>query len=284
MTTRPIESIEPADCFVRAMHLANEVELIRREMGRPADARPPITVTGASPRECWFQALATFRKADRLCHEIANDPTASVPHAPPIGDIKPGHVLAVIEASARELDETKKALGIPEHRDPPARDPAKQPSDVFGALATVNRQINRLLERPFSPADVFQQVSFAVAYAARLPGSTLPAEPAFVRGKRPVDCYQRLAACLDAARTLVRRAGHAVIDRPSGPGDELEVLPSDVFDMATLVLGEVAFLHALNPDPNPPYPFEGNTPGRKLPSHVFQLAGVLEQQLAQLAR
>jgi hypothetical protein len=43
--------IPPADCFVRASHLAKEVELIRREMGRPSETRPPVTVSGASPRE-----------------------------------------------------------------------------------------------------------------------------------------------------------------------------------------------------------------------------------------
>jgi uncharacterized lipoprotein YmbA len=62
------------------------------------------------------------------------------------------------------------------------------------------------------------------------------------------------------------------------------VLPSDVYDLAALVLGEIVFLHAQKPDSNPPYPFEGGPSGRKLPSHVWQLAGVLEQQLQQLTR
>jgi hypothetical protein len=52
--------------------------------------------------------------------------------------------------------------------------------------------------------------------------------------------------------------------------------------MATLVLGEVAFLHAVHENAAAPYPFEGNEPGRKLPSHVWQLAGVLEHQLQAL--
>lgn len=283
MAQRTIESIEPSDCFVRATQLAAEVDLIRKEMGRAPDPRPAIKVTGASPRECWFQALAVFRKADRLCHEIANDPTASVPHAPPIRDLKPGHVLQVIDATMRELEETKQALRITERAEAPAREASRQPSDVFSALANANRQINRVLERPFTPADVFQQVSFAIAYAARLTGEPPPADPAFVRAKRPGDCFQRLAGCLELSRALIKKAGHPVIDNLALP-DQDSILPSDVYDIASLVLGQVAFLHALAPDPNPPYPFEGNTPGRKLPSHCFQLIGVLEQQLQQLAR
>jgi hypothetical protein len=281
MSTASIESIEPPDCYRRAVQLAADVEEVRREMGRPAEARPPVTVRGASPRECWFQALALFRKTDRLCQEIAGDPVAPVPHAPPIGQIRPGHVLMVIEAAGRELDEVKQSLDIAERHDPPARDASKTPSDVFGVLATANRQINLLLARPFAPADVYQQVSLAVAYTARLIGAEPPAAPAFARGKRPSDCYDRLRSCLELVRARIKAAGQPVIEHAPEPGDS--TVPSDVYDLASLVLGEVAFLHALQPDPNPPYPWEGNAPGRKLPSHVYQLAGVLEQQLRQLA-
>jgi hypothetical protein len=286
MTTpsKSIDSVEPADCYQRAAQLAADIELIRHEMGRPTEARPAVTATGVSPRECWFQALSVFRKADRLCQDIARDPTAAIPHAPPLHAIKPGHVLAVIDAAGRELDEVKRALGITERRDPPAREASRTPSDVFAMLATVNRQINLLLERPFTPADVYQHVALAVAYAARLGKQEPPAPPAFVRGKRPADCYDKLSSCLEAARALVRRAGQPVIEKAPAAGGVEAVLPSDVYDLAALVLGEVAYLHALGSDPNPPYPFEGNVPGRKLPAHVWQLSSLLEQQLQHLAR
>ncbi|MCE9575066.1 MAG: hypothetical protein K8W52_18085 [Deltaproteobacteria bacterium] len=281
--SRSIDAIEPADCHARARVLAADVEGIRHEMGRPAEGRAAVAVTGASPRECYFQALAVFRKADRLCQEIVGDPIASIPHGPPISAIRPGHVLAVIDAALRELAEVRRALGLPASA-APARDPAATPSDVFGVLATANRQINLLLERPFRPADCYQQVALAVAYAARLTGGEPPPAPMLERGLRPADCYDRLLVCLEATRAAVRHAGQPVIDHAPARGEPAQVLPSDVYDLASLVLGEVAFLHALRPDPNPPYPFEGNAPGRKLPSHVHQLAGVLHAQLVQLTR
>ena len=277
-----MSEVLPADCFARAAHLAGMVELVRREMGRPSENRPPAAVTGASPRECWFQALAVFRKADRLCGEVAGDPAASVPHAPPLTEIKPAQVLQVIDAAVRELAEVKSTLDVPERIDTPARDTAKTPSDVYGALATLNRQINLLLTQPFTPADVFQQLSLAVAYAARLGAEAKPSP--FQRGKRPADCYERLTQCLELARALVGKAGQPVIAAAPRAGDAEAVVPSDVYDLASLVLGEVAYLHALEKNAPPPYPFEGNVPGRKLPSHVWQLAGTLEQQLTQLGR
>jgi len=272
----------PADCFARATHLAGIVELVRREMGRPTDSRGPAVVTGASPRECWFMALAVFRKADRLCAEIAGDPPASVPHAPALDQLEPAHVLQVIDAAVREVSEVQRALHIEERAETPARDAAKTPSDVYGALATLNRQINLLLTQPFTPADVFQQLALAVAYAARLGAEAKPSP--FQRGKRPADCYERLTQCLERARGLVAKTGQPVIAAAPKAGDAQTVVPADVFDLASLVLGEVAYLHALKKNVAPPYPFEGNSPGRKLPSHVWQLAGTLEQQLTELGR
>jgi hypothetical protein len=284
MSTKAIESIEPPDCYLRAVQLTAAVERIRFAMGRPVDRRPAVTVSGASPRECWFQALAVFRKADRLCQELAGDPLATIPHAPPMNAIRPGHVLAVIDAAIRELDEVQRVLGIEARGDDAPRDSARTPSDVFGALATANRQINLLLERPFSPADVYQQVSLAISYLARVENVEPPPASPFVVGKRPADCYDRLLGCVPMLRRAIEATGQPVIDRTPQAGDAETVLPSDVYDLATLVLGEAVFLHAQRPDANPPYPFEGHASGRKLPSHVWQLVGVLEQQLQRLAR
>jgi hypothetical protein len=289
-TKKAARKIEPPDCYVRAQQLAGDVELIRQEMGRPQDRRPAPVVKGAAPREVYFQALSLFRKADRLCYEITGDQLASIPHAPPISAIEPADVLGVLDAAMREVDETKQRLGITESAKEPKRDASKVPSDVFAACLGVTRQLNLLLERPFAPGDVYQQVSLAVAYAGRLLAAfpsidTHPDLPAFKRRQRPADCYDRLASCVAMLQKVVGRSGLQVMQQaPERPGDGNEVVPGDVYDIASLALAEVAFLHAHQADTNPPYPFEANAPGRKLPSHVFQLAGVLETQLNALAK
>jgi hypothetical protein len=284
-TKKASRKIEPPDCYARAQLLAAEVELIRQEMGRPQDRRPAPVVKGAAPREVYFQALSLFRKADRLCYEITGDQLASIPHAPPIASIEPGDVLGVLDAAHREISETKARLGIHEDAKEPKRDASKTPSDVFAACLSVTRQLNLLLERPFAPGDVFQQVSLAVAYAGRLLAAfpnidTTPDLPAFKRRQRPADCYDRIAGVVTNLQKVIARSGlNALQQAPERPGDVNEVVPGDVFDIASLALAEVAFLHAHQGDANPPYPFEANLPGRKLPSHVFQLAGVLESQV-----
>jgi hypothetical protein len=275
---------EPADCLVHARHLGATVERLRVELGRPRDPRPALTVAGASPRECWFAALALHRRAARLAEEHGGDPSAALPHPPPVDQIRPGHVLQVIQAACDHLAEVRRAVGGGETDDGPSRNSASTPSDVLGVLLSAGRQLDRLLARPLSPGDVFEQVALAVAYASRLTGSEPLAAPAFERAKAPSDCYQALAGVFDAARALIRRAGKPVLDAAPPAGEPAQIVPSDCFDLATLVLGELAFLHALAPDANPPAPYELVRAGRKLPAHVFQQVGALRAQVDRLAR
>jgi hypothetical protein len=153
-------------------------------------------------------------------------------------------------------------------------------------VVDVNRQLNLLLERPFAPGDTFQQLSLAMAYADRLLAGFADAGPIaeapFERRRRPADVFARLAACIGTLRAIVTRSGLTMIELMPAAGGPDEIVPADVFDAASLVLAEVSFLHAHRVDPNPPYPFEANAPGRKLPAHCFQLASTLGAKLGRL--
>jgi hypothetical protein len=281
---KPIDSVEPADCYVHAAHLAAVVEQLRHDLGRHADARPAVKVTGASPRECWFAALAVHHKAARLAAEWGADPSTPIEHAPPVDKIMPGHVLQLIDGARRHVDAVHK-LACHGHADAaPERISSHTPSDVFGVLATLSRQLDRLLERPTTPGEVYQQVTLALCYAERLCGDHAHAPPAFEAGKLPSDCLDRIHQALDATRALIKKGGHPVIEHGSLAGEPAHVRPSDCYDLATLVLGEVAFLHALAPDANPPAPYEHTGVGHKLPSHVYQLAGALTATIARISK
>src|SRR5690348_16771131 len=47
-----------------------DIELIRLEMGRPRDARVPMHVRDASPREVYYHAQTIHRKVSQLCVEL----------------------------------------------------------------------------------------------------------------------------------------------------------------------------------------------------------------------
>ena len=62
--------------------------------------------------------------------------------------------------------------------------------------------------------------------------------------------------------------------------DDFTIQPSDVFDLATLLVSDLTFLYGTLKDvpPIPSVPF----PGRKFPSHVYQESGVLLDHLRAL--
>jgi hypothetical protein len=272
-----LEEVLPAHCHARARRLLAEVTLIRDEMGRAEDARPLPEITDAKPREVYFEALSTWRKVDRLATEIGAHTARFTQVTPPLRELRPGHVLGVIDGVLAHIDAIKQELHLTDKAAEPSVETGRQPSDVLMVLIGVNRNLSRCLERPFTPADVFHQVALASTYAVRL-GATAEQAP-FERKRKPKDCYDHLLACHERVATLIRKRGESALAARGTPGD---VLPGDVYDLASLVLGDVAFLHALTPDVQPLHAFEPPPSGHRLPAHVDQLVRTLDAQLAQL--
>jgi hypothetical protein len=272
-----LDDIQPMHCHALARRLLAESKAIREELGRGEDTRPVPDVTGAEPREVYFEAIAAWRKASRLATEVGAESTRVTPLAPSLKDLRPGHVFELLDSVASQLEDVKQRLGIAEKAAEPALEDGKQPSDVLVTVVRLNRDLSRSLERPFTPSDVFATVALASAYASRLGGVASPS--GFERRRQPADCYAKLEACLARAVALVnKRGGKALVARGTPP----DVLPGDVFDLANIVLGEVAFLHGLTNDALPVHAFQPIVGGHQLPSHVYQLASTLEAQLAAL--
>ena len=272
-----LEEIQPHHCHALARRLLAEVRFIREELGRAEDTRPVPEITGAEPREVYFEALAAWRKTARVGEEVGVASQRPAPITPRLNEVKPGHVLQLLEGIAAELDAVKARLGISEKAAPPAVEQGRQPSDVLVTMIRINRELSRCLERPFTPADVFSVVALASAYATQLGANAQPA--AFERRKKPADCYAQLEACLVRAAGILKKRNLGVLAARGTPPD---VLPGDVYDLAHIVLGEVAYLHALTPHAAPLHAFEPHCSGHRLPSHVHQLARTLEVQLASL--
>lgn len=71
--------------------------------------------------------------------------------------------------------------------------------DISISIVQLGRKINSMLQKHFSPSDVFEQTTLATNYAVRLlsyfPASERrPESPPFVRRKVPRDVYRRLLA------------------------------------------------------------------------------------------
>jgi hypothetical protein len=267
-----LEDIKPGHCLALASRLLAEVRTIREEMGRSEDTRPLPEVTGAEPRECYFEALGAWRKVARLAAEVGADSSRVTAVAPAAREVRPGHVHALLSATYAVLGDIRTRLGIREGAPEPTADLSKQPSDVLVTIIRVNRELSRALERPFTPSDVYGVVVLASAQAEALGAKATLA--AFEPKRKPADCYAALESCLAKAAALVtKRGGKALAARGTPP----EVLPGDVYDLAMVVLGELAFLGGTT------QAFEPAVVGHRLPSHVHQLARTLDAQLSSLS-
>ncbi|HEY5949493.1 MAG TPA: hypothetical protein VIV40_28560 [Kofleriaceae bacterium] len=272
-----LEDIQPAHCYARAQRVLAELDLVRDEMGRTKDARPAPEITNASPREVYFEAIAAWNKVTRLADEVGARSVRPAPAAPVLRDLKPGHVLQLIDVVLAHVEDVKQQLQITDKASEPAIEASRKPSDVLVTLIRVNRELSRVLERPFTPSDVYRTVALASAYATRV--GAVADTAAFERKRKPADCYAKLEQCLEIVSAAISKRGETALTERGTPSD---IQPTDVYDLANLVLGEVAFLHSLTASAQPLHAFEPGGGGHRLPAHVYQLARTLEAQLSSL--
>lgn len=278
-----VEGILPADVLSRVDLLRREVERVRLRLQLPAPVPLGLKVAKAQPREVYFQALTVLRKSNQLCFErarVRGAPLASVSAA----ELAPYHVWQVVNAAlerVRVVSGELQATGSPPELASPD---ATTPTDVCNTILELSRSFDPLLLEGFAPADVFEQVTWAVHHAARLlsafPRATrLPPAPTYEAGKVPADVHARLLECLELVRQLAKRLDVSVLDIRLEDVDRAAIAPSDVYNVASLVTAELAYLHSTLPL-GPVVP--AHPPSPKVPADVHQRAGMLQAQLVQL--
>ncbi len=279
------EFISSADVLARVELLRDELDLIRREMGNPPPVRLEISVRGAAPRETYFHAYTLSDKAHRLAFEFTGRPER------PLGillsaETTPVNVYAVVSEALESIYDAKHALAIEETARENRYDSSTSSSQVLGAIIQANRELNNVLYQQYSPLDVYEQISLSINFATRLleqfAGSTpVPAAPGFQRRKRPADVFHQLVQLFDDIHDIAVASGESTLDLKVRSAAPNSITPSDVYDIAKMVLAELAYFYSLLKDPEPvsepKYPRD-----RVLSSHVYQQVGVLTAQLAQL--
>ena len=277
------EEVTPAHVYALVSLFREELDLVRVEMGRPKERRPLLQVRDAAPREVYFQALALFQRANRLSFEMTRweipEPTISKER------ILPADVRHVVNLALERLRYVEESLGLRHALTLPPIETSRTPTDVFRSIVQAGRQLNLLLDRRFSSSDVFQQVTQALGYAsglrANFAGRRMPATQPFVRAKTPAQVFEKLLDCFRLVRRIAAESGVGVLELRVSRAELEAVSPADMHSMASLLVSELRYLHSKLPKAPPPR--QAYYPGKKLPSHVFQRAGLLEAQLKDIA-
>lgn len=290
--TPPIGAQEPvttADVQYLARTIQAEIEAIRWHIGRQPEARPLVPVEDVSIRENFRQAMSLWQKVNQLGIELVGGG-----EPPPVvtrqrdGDFGPAEVHQVLTSVQARLQEIRDgagivgAGGIVQAASEPVFDPDATPSDVFQTIVQSNRQVALMLEQGVQPGDVYQQVLQAVFYASEILSvledeQPYPGLPEYEAGRLPGHVYGRLLLVLNRLSGTFETWGLSML-RWTGDGYAVDesLTPSDVYDMATLLLSELEYLHSALPGARAP--LQVAHPGLRWPSDVYQQAGVLQSQ------
>lgn len=280
------QTVDNATTYALANQLADELELVRERMGRPYDESPRLPVSEVSQLEVYFQAQTLLRKANQLAGELAG----AAPRAPgpvPSGEIAASDVYSLLADSLQQIRHVAEAIGITEQVEFEPRTATIAPTGIFLVVIDINRQLNLMLRVPISDADVFDEISSAMTYAASMlsmqPDAVrVPEAPPFDGYKRPADVYRLLTECMDAITRVAPKIGVHVLDLSARRNIPDTSQPGDVYDIARLVTADLAaFASALDaPRVRPELP----VPKHIFPTEVYAQAGILLRQIEELER
>lgn len=275
-------SITPTDVHREVQAVADHIEAIRFYMGSPTTGRASIDIQDAAPHEAIYLASTLFQKVNRLSYELIRE----VKNEPqnPVGDIAPEDVMQIVQTANQSLAEIVDILGLVVTPSAPHQDQAITPTDVCKEVIQLNRQINLLLEKKDLPADTYQELTRAIGFAARIrsqwPGERIPPPPALQPGKRPADVYRRLIQHHRMVQKIAHRSNIKVLQVEATEEVIAAATPGDVNDLASLISADLAHIDQKLTGPSTPKPHR--YPGRMVPSDVYQRAGILGTQLAQI--
>ena len=288
-----LEEVIPADVLARVELLRAELEMIRFEMGAQKKSSPDIAVSEVAPREVIYQAFTLYGKANRLRAELTGNPGPALRVSRP-EEIKPFHVLVIVDAAYRIVHGAKHSLGITEPVEEILQDESVAPGDVYKAIVQANQQFDALYGRQISAADTYKQMMRATQLVAILikefpDAALMSAIPDFQHGKQPLDVYRLLNKCYQRIHSLLEHSGLKAMTLQIPPldgnsNDADRIGPSNVYDLTVLLASELDYLHVQLKGAETPSPTPAPSRGFKVPSHVYQWAEVLLLQLTELEK
>lgn len=275
----------PADVLQAMRYLDQELEALRRYVGAAKSDVLEFHVGQVAPHDVYFQALTLYQKTHRLYFEITREQ-----QKPPeiIARVRtPADVLTVVESAHQLLDNVINEFDFVVEHQAIEKQKNITPSHVFQTIQATNRQLNHIIERRFAPSDTYMQITRAMGYAVRLlisyPEATpLPNPPPYEPNKTSGDVFLSLLACLNEVNTIYQLASLPALTIDASRLESETINPSDVFDLAALVVARLDYLHyEMGLQEVPP---EAYYPGRKYPSDLYQRAAILLNQLQQFVR
>ncbi|MFT7580047.1 MAG: hypothetical protein ACI9MR_001714 [Myxococcota bacterium] len=282
LSGRALADVTPPDLMSRLILLDDNLELIRRYMGKPVAPVPLLRATKVGLSEVYFTSLNIRRRAFDLSFE-------QLRATPPWRQLPPS-----AEETFRTLDDVlstvlkvKEALGITAKVSEKKSPPTTTNADVFNRLFATGALLNSLLDDRTSATDVYNVISYTLRLCMLMHGSfsdeLMPETPAFLPNKTSGDVFRELESLFPLVRDMGDHFGLPFLHLER-TGAARPATADDVSDFAVIIIGALNQIRVAARLPEESIPF-GNY-GRKYPSHVHQrvrlLNIVIEQSSAGL--
>ncbi len=264
--------------------LLSEIDQIRRVLGILPPPERDFVIRDAEPRQVFFQAQTLFRKSNTLAQEIAGI-SRQAPIPAPSGNISTNDVQAILDGTQEQLKHVEDALAISIRASAPALNRRSTSGDVLHDIVEAGYILNELVSRRADWPSIYDRILQMVSYVggALSEGNRFPALPVFECCKMPEDVYQRLLQSMEASRALASSVDLTFMRIESRKRPPHGASTGTVYDLTTTLVSDLGELTLRLEAEDVAFP-EYDRPPRVFPSHAYQLAGVLEQQLAMLRK
>lgn len=269
------ETADAAQVADTVARLRADIDGMRFVMGAPVVASARWQVTEAAPRHVLYTAQTLFSKVSRLAHEVAGE---ALLEAPPPTAITPAAVLEMVSAAHDRLLSLMARVGVE-----PARSAGATATwaDALVELVDANRQLNAMLVHEYRPAEIYDLVVESIAHVAGIADAPVPRLPRFTVGKTPTDVYKRLLDCYQLTRQAEALRDMSTLGlNLRRERRRTDVPPSEAYDLARLLLADIAGMARLQSAPKAPASFP--RPTYLYSAHVYRLTDVLAGMLEAL--
>lgn len=260
--------------------LRADIDGMRFVMGAPEVASARWQVTEAAPRHVLYTAQTLFSKVSRLAHEVAGE---ALLEAPPPTAITPAAALGMVSAAHDRLLSLMARVGVEPAGETGIWVDAQTATwaDALVELVDANRQLNAMLVHEYRPAEIYDLVVESIAHVAGIADAPVPRLPRFTVGKTPTDVYKRLLDCYQLTRQAeALRDMHTLGLNLRRERRRADVPPSEAYDLARLLLADIAGMARLQSAPKAPASLP--RPTYLYSAHVYRLTDVLAGMLETL--
>ncbi len=274
--------ITAADVLARLLLVRDNLELIRKFMGRHPAPAPLLRANNVSKMEVFFSALNVGRRVSRLAFEQLRVELVRGPPKLPEGEVSYFQLFNAVEGTRGLVLKVKESLGITEAVAEKVQPAATTNAELFNAMLETGALLNRLLERQTQASDTYLVLTVTIHQTMQLhlaqTRRMMPKEPKFVPNKMPEDVFKKLRSCFALLRKIAESQNLPMLSFE--PRQTRAVVPDDMFDLVVVLIAELDRLTTkagMKRKEMPPY-----VPDKKFPAHVYQRARLLEQLLENL--